>query len=48
MHADSLAILESMAYYQKGCSLDDYIDEFQDLITESGYTNQKTIVVKFH
>src|SRR5882762_6204744 len=27
--------------------LDDYIDEFQDLITESGYTDPKTIVVKF-
>jgi hypothetical protein len=48
-HADSLAInrLESTAYYQKSRSLDDYIDEFQDLITESGYTDPKTIVVKF-
>ena len=48
-HADSLAInrLESAAYFQKGRSLDDYIDEFQDLITDSGYTDPKTIVVKF-
>jgi hypothetical protein len=48
-HADSLAInrLESTAYYQKTRPLDDYIDEFQDLITESGYTDSKTIVVKF-
>ena len=48
-HADSLAInrLESSAYYQKSRPLDDYIDEFQDLITESGYTDPKTIVVKF-
>ena len=48
-HADSLAInrLESMAYYQKGRSLDDYIDGFQDLVTDSGYTDPKTIVVKF-
>jgi hypothetical protein len=48
-HADSLAInrLESAAYYQRNRSLDDYIDEFQDLITESGYTDPKTIVVKF-
>ena len=39
-HADTLAInrLESAAYYQKGRPLDDYIDEFQDLITDSGYT----------
>ena len=49
-HADSLAInhLESMAYYQKSRSLDDYIDEFQDLIMESGYTDLKMIVVKFY
>jgi hypothetical protein len=48
-HADSLAInrLKSSAYYQKSRTLDDYLDEFQDLITESGYTDPKTIVVKF-
>jgi len=48
-HADSLAIncLESTAYYQKARSLDDYVDEFQDLITDSGYTDPRTIVVKF-
>jgi hypothetical protein len=48
-HSDSLAInrLESAAYYQRTRSLDDYLDEFQDLITESGYTDPKTIVVKF-
>ena len=39
--------LESTAYFQKSRSLDDYIDEFQDLITEAGYTDPKTIVVKF-
>jgi hypothetical protein len=39
--------LESTTYFQKGRSLDDYIDEFQDLITDSGYTDPKTIVVKF-
>jgi Retrotransposon gag protein len=48
-HMDSLAInrLESTAYYQKSHSLDDYLDEFQDLVTDSGYTDPKTIVVKF-
>jgi hypothetical protein len=48
-HADSLAInrLESTAYFQKSRPLDDYIDEFQDLVTEAGYTDPKTIVVKF-
>jgi Retrotransposon gag protein/Zinc knuckle len=48
-HADALAInrLESTAYYQRTRSLDDYIDEFQDLIVDSGYTDPKTTVVKF-
>jgi hypothetical protein len=27
--------------------VDDYLDEFLDLITESGYTDPKTLVVKF-
>ena len=40
-HSDALAInhLESTAYYQKACPLDEYIDEFQDLIADSGYSN---------
>lgn len=49
-HTDTQAVnnLETAAYFQKGRSLDDYINEFQDLITDSGYTDPKTIVVKFH
>jgi Retrotransposon gag protein/Zinc knuckle len=48
-HMDSLVInrLESMAYYQKSRSLDDYLDEFQDLVADSGYMDPKTLVVKF-
>ena len=48
-HSNALAInrLESTAYYQKACPLDEYIDEFQDLIADSGYSDPKTIVVKF-
>jgi hypothetical protein len=48
-HADALALhrLESMAYYQRSRTLDDYLDEFLDLVAESGYTDPKTIVVKF-
>ena len=48
-HSDFLAInrIKSTAYYQKGRSLDDYTDEFQDLIADTGYTDPKTIVVKF-
>ena len=36
-----------MAYFQKSRSVDEYLDEFQDLITEAGYSDPKTIVVKF-
>ena len=48
-HSNALAInrLESTAYYQKAHPLDEYVDEFQDLIADSGYSNPKTIVVKF-
>jgi hypothetical protein len=48
-HPDAVSInrLESATHYQKTQSLDDYLDEFRDLITESGYTDPKTIVVKF-
>jgi len=37
-----------MAYFQKSCSVDEYLDEFQDLIMEAGYSDLKTIVVKLH
>ena len=49
VYADSAAInrLESTAYFQKSCSMDEYPDEFQDLIMEAGYSDPKTIVVKF-
>src|SRR5271155_1424663 len=49
VHTDQTAInrLESMAYFQNKRSVDDYLDEFLDLISEAGYTDSKTIVVKF-
>src|SRR5271154_2458386 len=49
VHVDQAAInrLESVAYFQSKRSVDDYIDEFLDLISEAGYTDPKTIVVKF-
>jgi hypothetical protein len=42
-HADALAINQ----LESNRSLDDFVDEFQDLIVDSGYTDPKTIVVKF-
>ena len=48
-HSDTAAInkLESTSYFQKACSVDDYLDEFVDLVAEAGYTDPKTTVVKF-
>ena len=49
VYAGSAAInqLESTAYFQKSRSMDEYLDEFQDLIMEAGYFDPKTIAVKF-
>jgi hypothetical protein len=41
-------VLEASAYFQGKRMVDDYLDHFQDLVYDSGYTNPKTIIVKFH
>ena len=48
-HTDMAAInrLESITYFQNKRSVDEYLDEFLDLISEAGYTDNKTVVVKF-
>ena len=48
-HSDTAAIntLESTSYYQKTQGVDDYLDEFLELVLEAGYTNPRTVVVKF-
>ena len=48
-NSDSTTInkLESTTYYQRTWSVDDYLDEFLDLIAESGYMDPRTLVVKF-
>ena len=48
-NSDSATInkLESTTYYQRTQSVNDYLDEFLDLIAESGYMDPKTLVVKF-
>jgi Retrotransposon gag protein/Zinc knuckle len=49
LDAEAAAIntLETTAYFQGKRSVDDYLDQFKDLIEDSGYTDPKTIVVKF-
>jgi len=40
-------VLETSAYFQGKRTVDDYLDQFRDLVYDSGYTDPKTIVVKF-
>lgn len=48
-HSDAAAInkLETTSYFQRTRSVDEYLDEFLDLIAEAGYSDPKTLVVKF-
>jgi len=39
--------VETTAYFQGKRSVDDYLDQFRNLIYDSGYTDPKTVVVKF-
>jgi hypothetical protein len=49
LHSDAVATnkLEGTAYFQGRRAVDDYLDDFRDLISDSGYSDPKTIVVKF-
>jgi hypothetical protein len=44
---DAVNMLETATYHQGRRSVDDYLDRFRDLIHDSGYTDPKTVVVKF-
>ena len=45
--ATAINTLETTNYFQGKRTVDDYLDQFRDLIEESGYTDPKTVVVKF-
>jgi len=45
--AAAINVLETTAYVQGKQSVDDYLNQFRDLIYDSGYTDLKTVVVKF-
>jgi hypothetical protein len=49
LHSDAVATnkLEGTSYFQGRWTVDDYLDDFRDLISDSGYADPKTIVVKF-
>jgi len=44
----AINILETTAYFQGKRMVDNYLDQFRDLIYNSGYTDPKTVMVKFH
>jgi len=43
----AINVLEMTAYFQGKRTVDDYLDQFRDVIYDSGYTDPKTVVVKF-
>jgi len=43
----AINVLEMTAYFQGKRTVDDYLDQFCDLIYDSGYTDPKTVMVKF-
>ena len=45
--ATAVNTLETSSYFQGKRTVDDYLDQFRDLIYDLGYTDPKTIVVKF-
>jgi hypothetical protein len=47
VEATALNVLEMSAYFQGKWMVDDYLDQFCDLVYDSRYTDPKTIVVKF-
>jgi hypothetical protein len=49
LHSDAVATnkLEGTSYFEGRRTVDDYLDDFRDLISDSGYADPKIIVVKF-
>ena len=45
--ATAINILEGNTYFQGRKTVDDYLDQFRDLVEDSGYTDPKTLVTKF-
>jgi len=45
--ADTINTLEGTSYHQGNRTVDDYLDGFQTLVSDAGYTDPWTLVVKF-
>ena len=44
---EAIGMLATDCYFQGKRTVSEYLDQFQDLVEDSGYTDPKTIVVKF-
>jgi len=47
VEADVINALEGTSYHQGNRTVDDYLDSFQALVSDVGYTDPRTLVVKF-
>jgi len=48
MEANAVNTLEGFSYYQENWTVDDYLDSFLILVSDAGYMDPRTLVVKFH
>ena len=48
MEADAVNALKEFLYYQGNWMVDDYLDSFQILTSDTKYMDPQTLVVKFH
>jgi len=46
--ANTINTLEDFSYHQGGKTVDNYLDSFQALVSDIGYTNPWILVVKFY
>ena len=47
VEANAINALEGASYHQGGQMVDNYLDNFQALVSNAGYTDPQTLVVKF-
>jgi len=47
IEADAVNALEGSVYYQENQTVDNYLDSFLSLVSDAGYTDPRTLVVKF-
>ena len=47
VEADTINTLEGSSYYQENRTVDEYLDSFLTLVSDTGYTDPWTLVVKF-